>query len=68
MLRNEREQTQSEMEELEVEKRAIKSILTKVMYELQQVRESLDFKYKEVEIYSSAIQEIGQLLFFLLQW
>lgn len=60
-LRSEREQTQTELESLELEKRAIKHILPKVMYELQQARESLDFKYKELQTYDNAINEIESI-------
>lgn len=57
-MRIEREEIQSEMESLELEKRAIKNILTKVSYQLQQAREGLDFKYRELQIYDNAIKEI----------
>ena len=58
LLRIKREEIQSEMESLELEKRAIKNILSKICYELQGAREGLDFKYHELQIYDSAIKEI----------
>jgi hypothetical protein len=67
LLRTQREITQTEMESLELEKRAIKATLLKVMFELQQSRESLEQKYKDLQIYDNAIKEIeyiyGHILF-----
>ena len=61
LLRAERETSSAEIEILEVEKKAIKAILPKIMCELQQIRESLAFKYEEVEINNNAINEIENL-------
>jgi hypothetical protein len=58
LLRTKREEIQSEMESLELEKRAIKNIMSKVSYELQGAREGLEFKYHELLIYDNAIKEI----------
>ena len=66
-IRSSREQAQSDVEALEREKRAIQQILPKVLYELNQMRESLDGKEKELAVLDKAIDEIestyGHMLF-----
>jgi uncharacterized protein YoxC len=57
-LRAEREQTQSDIEALEAEKKAIQHILPKVLHELSQIREDVEHKTKEMQLYDSAIAEI----------
>mmetsp|Transcript_2442 Transcript_2442/g.2183 ORF Transcript_2442/g.2183 Transcript_2442/m.2183 type:complete len:94 (-) Transcript_2442:74-355(-) len=57
LLRTEREQSLADMESLEVEKRAIKAVLPKLLYELQQIRESLELNYKDLSTYDKAIKE-----------
>lgn len=57
-IRSEREQSQSDVEAMEREKRAIQHILPKVLYELNQMRESLDSKERELAVLDKAIEEI----------
>mmetsp|Transcript_31029 Transcript_31029/g.51878 ORF Transcript_31029/g.51878 Transcript_31029/m.51878 type:complete len:95 (-) Transcript_31029:47-331(-) len=57
-LRSEREQTISDIESLEEEKRMIQKILPKVYYELSQVRDTMDHKKKELGVFDNAIEEI----------
>ena len=60
VLRAEREQTESELESLEMEKKSIRSILPKVISELEMARESLKSKSNEIAILDHAIEEIEQ--------
>ena len=57
-IRQEREQSQSDVEALEREKRAVQHILPKVVFELNQMRESLDNKERELAVLDKAISEI----------
>lgn len=57
-IRSEREQAQSDVEALEREKRAIQHILPKVLFELNQMRDSLDNKERELAVLEKAIEEI----------
>jgi chromosome segregation ATPase len=67
VLRAEREQTESELESLEKEKRSIRVILPKVISELDLTRTSLQAKQAEVAVLDAAIEEIenrfGHILF-----
>ena len=67
VLRAEREQTESELESLEKEKRSIRAILPKVISELDLTRASLQAKQAEVAVLDAAIEEIenkfGHILF-----
>ncbi len=67
VLRAEREQTESELESLEKEKRSIRMILPKIISELDLTRESLQAKSNEIAILDAAIDEIenkfGHILF-----
>ena len=55
------------MEALEREKRAIQQVLPKVLFELNQMRESLEHKERELAVLDKAIDEIestyGHMLF-----
>jgi chromosome segregation ATPase len=66
-IRSSREQAQSDVEALEREKRAIQATLPKVLYELNQMRESLENKERELAVLDKAIDEIestyGHMLF-----
>jgi len=67
VLRAEREQTESELESLEKEKRSIRAILPKVISELDLTRASLQAKHQEVGVLDTAIEDIenrfGHILF-----
>jgi chromosome segregation ATPase len=60
VLRAEREQTESELESLEKEKKSIRLILPKVISELDITRDSLKQKAQEMAILDNAIEEIEQ--------
>ena len=60
LLRAEREQTQSEIESLEQEKRAIKSTLPKVVHLLNTSKDNVHIKVKDIRIYDQAINEIEE--------
>lgn len=55
------------MEALEREKRAIQNLLPKVLYELNQLRDSLEHKERELSVLDKAIEEIeasyGHMIF-----
>jgi chromosome segregation ATPase len=66
-IRANREQAQSDVEALEREKRAIQNLLPKVLYELNQLRDSLEHKERELSVLDKAIEEIeasyGHMIF-----
>mmetsp|Transcript_5462 Transcript_5462/g.12213 ORF Transcript_5462/g.12213 Transcript_5462/m.12213 type:complete len:96 (+) Transcript_5462:170-457(+) len=57
-LRSEREQTLSDIDSLEEEKKVIQKILPKVYYELSQVREGVELKKRELVVFDTAIEEV----------
>ena len=58
LLRAEREQAQSDIESLVMEKRAIKSILPRVVHQLRLSRDNVNHKVKDIQLYDTAILEI----------
>ena len=57
-MRTEREKTESEVESLEAEKKAVLFLLPVVMHELRAMKESIDVKYRDLRTYDNAIAEI----------
>ncbi len=57
-MRTEREKTESEVESLESEKKAIIYLLPVVMHELRTMKDNIDAKYRDLKTYDNAIAEI----------
>lgn len=57
-MRNEREKTESEVESLEAEKKAITYLLPIIMHELRTMKDNIDGKYRDLRTYDNAIAEI----------
>mmetsp|Transcript_7258 Transcript_7258/g.10796 ORF Transcript_7258/g.10796 Transcript_7258/m.10796 type:complete len:101 (+) Transcript_7258:90-392(+) len=59
-LRSERELVESEISSLLLEKNAIQKIIPKILYELTMMKEGIDSKQREINIYDKAILEIEE--------